>query len=292
MDFHNRQNLNCPPSGEIFEKLSFTSLEIDALNCLEETIKCHEVNLDDGDQFHADNLEPKAESISEHNSMFNNLPKPCADSTRACASRKLNAGYIIFDGSEIKYISTGKTETTTISKPSEELRNDCSFRSRTSEHSTQTFELAPHLNLSSDDLIRDPFKDTISRLSLAPYKRLPTYVHFSTAEKFYLLAIGAVPSLLLNTFYISVEFFRPFLGKHVLSEIGKLSFCIITSRCYFYCWFLPRTVRCIVLNLIQLKALGRLKQTPRKYCFGNFFALDYHMDSFVSFNQRKSQEKT
>ena len=229
------------------------------------------MNSDDGDQFPADDLEPKAESISEQNSMFNNLSQPCANSTRACASRKLNAGYIIFDGSEIKYISTDKTETTTISKPSEELRNDCSFRSRTSEHSTHISELASHLNLSSDDLIRDSFKDTISRLSLTPYKRLPTYVHFSTTEKFYLLAIGAVPSLLLNTFYISVEFFRPFLGKQVLSEIGKLPFCIISSRWYFYCWFLPCSVRIIVLNLIQLRALGRLKQTPRKYCFGNFF---------------------
>ena len=76
---------------------------------------------------------------------------------------------------------------------------------------------------------------------------------------------------LLNTFYISVEFFRPFLGKQVLSEIGKLPFCIISSRWYFYCWFLPCSVRIIVLNLIQLRALGRLKQTPRKYCFGNFF---------------------
>ena len=288
MDFQNMQNLNCSPCGETFEKLSFTSLEIDALNCLEETIKSHEMNSDDGDQFPADDLEPKAESISEQNSMFNNLSQPCANSTRACASRKLNAGYIIFDGSEIKYISTGKTETTTISKPSEELRNDCSFRSRTSDHSTHIFELASHLNLSSDDLIRDSFKDTISRLSLTPYKRLPTYVHFSTIEKFYLLAIGAVPSLLLNTFYISVAFFRPFLGKQVLSEIGKLPFCIISSRWYFYCWFLPCSVRIIVLNLIQLRALGRLKQTPRKYCFGTFFSLDHHADSFVSFSQRKS----
>lgn len=223
MDFQNMQNLNCSPCGETFEKLSFTSLEIDALNCLEETINSHEMNSDDGDQFPADHLEPKAESISEQNS------QPCANSTRACASRKLNAGYIIFDGSEIKYISTGKTETTTTSKPSEELRNDCSFRSRTSDHSTHISELASHLNLSSDDLIRDSFKDTISRLSLTPYKRLPTYVHFSTTEKFYLLAIGAVPSLLLNAFYISVAFFRPFLGKQVLSEIGKLPLFLVSS---------------------------------------------------------------
>ena len=73
MDFQNMQNLNCSPCGETFEKLSFTSLEIDALNCLEETIKSHEMNSDDGDQFPADDLEPKAESISEQNSMFNNL---------------------------------------------------------------------------------------------------------------------------------------------------------------------------------------------------------------------------
>ena len=215
------QNYNFPSYGETLEKLSFTSLELDALNSLEESIRCHETNVDNNAQFN-DRFEAKIEPVLVQNNMFTNSSKQSVNqSTRVNQPRKLNTGYILFDGSEIKYISTNETKARTISKPPQELCIDGTLQSRTSENSTHVSELASHLNLSSDVLIRDSFKDTTSRISLTPYKRLPTYVHFSTVEKFYLLAIGAVPVLTLNAFYVSMAFFLPVLEKQVLSEMGR-----------------------------------------------------------------------
>lgn len=213
MEFQ-RQHSNTESYDEEFKKLSFTSLtdlELDALNSLDETIRCHETTDFEDVQFDK-RLQNKVEKLERRNTVtFQKSSKQVSDSTKASHPRKLNTGYILFDGAEIKYISTDESE------PAEG-----SFRSGTSESSTHVSELPSHLNLSSDDLImRDSFKDTISRISLTPHKRLPAYVHFSTMQKLYLFLVGAVPVLAVNAFYISIAFFLPVLGKQSLSEIGR-----------------------------------------------------------------------
>lgn len=210
---------------EEFKKLSFTSLtdlELDALNSLDESIRCHETTDIEDVQFNK-RLQNKVEQLERRNTVtFQKSSKQATDSTKASNPRKLNTGYILFDGAEIKYISTDESEPELLPKPSEQACVDGSFRSGTSESSTRISELPSHLNLSSDDLImRDSFKDTISRISLTPHKRLPTYVHFSTMQKVYLFFVGAVPVLAVNAFYISTAFFLPILGKQSLSEIGR-----------------------------------------------------------------------
>lgn len=210
---------------EEFKKLSFTSLtdlELDALNSLDESIRCHETTDIEDVQFNK-RLQNKVEQLERRNTVtFQKSSKQATDSTKASHLRKLNTGYILFDGAEIKYISTDESEPELLPKPSEQACVDGSFRSGTSESSTRISELPSHLNLSSDDLImRDSFKDTISRISLTPHKRLPTYVHFSTMQKLHLFFVGAVPVLAVNAFYISIAFFLPILGKQSLSEIGR-----------------------------------------------------------------------
>lgn len=226
MEFQ-QQHTELPSYDEAFKKLSFTSLtnlELEALNSLDESIRCHETNANENVQFDK-KLERKVEQ-NEHISnavTFKKPSKQATDSVEATQPRKLNTGYILFDGAEIKYISTDETEVVqTLSKPSENLCIDGSYQSRTSESLTHISELPSQLNLSSDDLLmRDSYKDTISRISLTPHKRLPTYAHFSTMQKFYLFAIGAAPVLAVNTFYMSIAFFLPVLGKQALSEIGR-----------------------------------------------------------------------
>lgn len=211
--------------GEEFKSLSFTSLtdlELDALNSLDESIRCHETTDNEDIQLNK-RLQENVEQLERRNTVtFQKSSKQATDSTKASHPRKLNSGYILFDGAEIKYISTDESEPELLPKPSEQVCVEGSFRSGTSESSTHISELPSHLNLSSDDLLmRDSFKDTISRISLTPHKRLPTYVHFSTMQKLYLFSIGVVPVLAVNAFYISIAFFLPVLGKQVLSEIGR-----------------------------------------------------------------------
>lgn len=225
MEFQQRHsNTEMSSSDEAFKKLSFTSLtalELEALNSLDESIRCHETSTIEEVQFDK-RFEQKVEQLERNNVTFQKSSKQANDSTKASHPRKLNAGYILFDGAEIKYISTEDSEPDLLSKPSEQFSIEGSFRSRTSESSTYMSELPSHLNVSSDDLIiRDPYKDTISRLSLTPHKRLPTYVHFSTVQKFYFFVIGAAPVLAINAFYMIIAFFLPLLGKQVLSEIGR-----------------------------------------------------------------------
>lgn len=224
MEFQ-RQHSNTESYDEEFKKLSFTSLtdlELDALNSLDETIRCHETTDFEDVQFDK-RLQNKVEKLERRNTVtFQKSSKQVTDSTKASHPRKLNTGYILFDGGEIKYISTDESESDLPVKPSEQVCVEGGFRSGTSESSTHVSELPSHLNLSSDDLImRDSFKDTISRISLTPHKRLPAYVHFSTMQKLYLFLVGAVPVLAVNAFYISIAFFLPVLGKQSLSEIGR-----------------------------------------------------------------------
>ena len=225
MEFQQQHpNTELSSYDEEFKKLSFTSLtdlELDALNSLDESIRCHETTDIEDVQFNK-RSQNKVEQLERRNTVtFQKLSKQATDSTKASHPRKLNAGYILFDGAEIKYISTDESEPELLPKPSEQACVEESFRSGTSESSTHISELPSHLNLSSDDLImRDSFKDTISRISLTPHKRLPTYVHFSTMQKLYLFLVGAVPVLAVNAFYMSIAFFLPILGKQSLSVIG------------------------------------------------------------------------
>lgn len=213
-------------NDEGFKKLSFTSLtdlELDALNSLDESIRCHDTTADiENVQFNR-GLQGNVEPLERRSTVtFQKLSKQATDSTKASHPRTLNTGYILFDGAEIKYISPNESEPELLPKPSEQACVDGSFRSRSSESSTHISELPSHLNLSSDDLImRDSFKDKIPRISLTPHKRLPTYVHFSTMQKLYLFFVGAVPVMAVNAFYISIAFFVPILGKKGLSEIGR-----------------------------------------------------------------------
>ena len=225
MEFQQQHTNTESHADEEFKKLSFTSLtdlELDALNSLDESIRCHETPDIEDVQFDK-RLQNKVEKLERRNTVtFQKSSKQATDSTpKASHPRKLNTGYILFDGAEIKYISTDESEPELPSNP-EQVCVEGSFRSGTSESSTHASELPSHLNLSSEDLImRNSFKDTISRISLTPHKRLPTYVHFSTLQKLYLFFVGAVPVLAVNAFYISIAFFLPILGKQSLSEIGR-----------------------------------------------------------------------
>ena len=226
MEFQQQHpNTDWSSYDEEFKKLSFSSLtdlELDALNSLDESIRCHEVTDIEEVKFN-NRLQNEVEQSERRNTVtFQKSSKQATDSVKASHPRKLNTGYILFDGAEIKYISTDESEPELLPKPSEQACVDGSFRSGTSQSSTHLSEVPSHLNLSSDDLImRDAYKDTFSRISLTPHKRLPTYVHFSTMQKLYLFFVGAVPVMAVNAFYISVAFFLPILGKESLSEIGK-----------------------------------------------------------------------
>lgn len=265
MEFQ-RQHSNTESYDEEFKKLSFTSLtdlELDALNSLDETIRCHETTDFEDVQFDK-RLQNKVEKLERRNTVtFQKSSKQVTDSTKASHPRKLNTGYILFDGAEIKYISTDESEPDLPVKPSEQVCAEGSFRSGTSESSTHVSELPSHLNLSSDDLImRDSFKDTISRISLTPHKRLPAYVHFSTMQKLYLFLVGAVPVLAVNAFYISIAFFLPVLGKQSLSEIGICYHVpFLASLLLIFCgkkhWvpFLPTVPICLVLMAVSVVVL-------------------------------------
>lgn len=212
---------------ELSKKLSFTSLtslELEALNSLDESIRCHETNATNENVQFNKKIERNDEKFEDNNTTLQKSSKQATNYGKARQPGKLNAGFILFDGAEIKYISSDGKEAETLSKPQEQFSIDGSFRSKTSESSsTPISDLPAHLNLSSDDLLmRESFKDTISRISLTPYKRLPTYAHFSTSQKFYLFAIGAATVLAVNAFYMSIAFLLPLLGEQALSEIGRL----------------------------------------------------------------------
>ncbi|KAK2557370.1 hypothetical protein P5673_020483 [Acropora cervicornis] len=175
-----------------FEELSFASLEIEALNYLDESIRCHETTIGGGEFASEDRIWEKGK-----------LAKQILDSPRELHFPKLNSGYIVFDGCEMKYVSCDKSEKL--------LASSTEFSSALSSQLTST---------SDDSLFRQPSKDSICRLSMAPYKRLPSYVYFTALQKCSLIAVGAAPVLTLNAFFISVAFFLPILGNQVLSEIG------------------------------------------------------------------------
>ena len=222
MEFH-RHGTEISSPNEPFKNLSFTtlsSLEFEALNSLDESIRYHETNAVD------ENIQSSKELGRHDKKLENNdvmLLEPPNQATATRQPGKLNAGFILFDGAEMKYISNDGKDAETLSKPPEQPNTDGSFRSKSSECSTNISDQPAYLNLSSDDLVvRESFNDKNSRISLTPYKRLPTYVHFSTPQKFYLLSIGAATVLAANAFYMSIAFFLPFLGKQGLSEIGKL----------------------------------------------------------------------
>lgn len=179
-----------------FEELSFASLEIEALNYLDESIRCHETTIGGGEFASEDRIWEKGK-----------LAKQILDSPRELHFPKLNSSYIVFDGCEMTYVSSDKSEKL--------LANSTEFSSA----------LASQLTSTSDDssLFRPPSKDSICRLSMAPYKRLPSYVYFTALQKCSLIAVGAAPVLTLNAFFISVAFFLPILGNQVLSEIGRYS---------------------------------------------------------------------
>ena len=178
-----------------FEELSFASLEIEALNYLDESIRCHETTIGGGEFASEDRIWEKGK-----------LAKQILDSPRELHFPKLNSGYIVFDGCEMKYVSCDKSEKL--------LASSTEFSSALSSQLTST---------SDDSLFRQPSKDSICRLSMAPYKRLPSYVYFTALQKCSLIAVGAAPVLTLNAFFISVAFFLPILGNQVLSEIGRYS---------------------------------------------------------------------
>lgn len=198
--------------SEDFEELSFAPLEIEALNYLDESIRCHETTIGGGKFASEDRIREKGK-----------LAKQILDSPRELQFPKLNSGYIVFDGCEMKYVSSDKSET-----PLKQHGNffiDGIFQENTLGSSTEfSSALASQLTSASDDsLLRLPSKDGICRLSMAPNKRLPSCGHFTALQKCFLLAVGAAPVLTFNAFFISVAFFLPILGNQVLSEIGKYS---------------------------------------------------------------------
>lgn len=253
--------------NEPYKNLSFTtlsSLEFEALNSLDESIRYHETNVVDENVQSCKELKRNDEKLGNNDVM---LQEPSNQATAIRLPGKLNAGFILFDGAEIKYISNDSTDTETLSKPPEQLNTDGSFRSKSPECSSNISDEPAYLNLSSADLvIRESFKGTNSRISLTPYKRLPTYVHFSTPQKFYFLSIGAATVLAVNAFYMNIAFLLPLLGKQVLSEIGICHHVLFLASILFtLCgkkhWvpFLPTVPICLVLMAVSVAVLPSLE---------------------------------
>ncbi|KAK3753484.1 hypothetical protein QZH41_009882, partial [Actinostola sp. cb2023] len=139
------------------------------------------------------------------------------------AERKLNTGYILFDGSEIKYVNSKNVAahvdslrgTSTLSS-----EKGSSIRSRAST-ATQTSEIPVNFYLSAEELLGYDYLNKNRRFSVTHYNRLPTNSHFSLREKLYFVLIGMACVISFSAVYISVAYFKPFFGEQVLSMLGS-----------------------------------------------------------------------
>ncbi|XP_031564430.1 uncharacterized protein LOC116299850 [Actinia tenebrosa] len=221
---------------------SLTNEELEALDNLDQSIRFHETFSDSEEREtkeSEDDFEDTCSELSDDNSltftipqMYNQfklpvIPESYETSTdfverKESKSDKINAGYILFDGSEIKYVNYKETGTMdSVRATSVSSDRFSSIKSRAST-TTQTSDSIPiNLYISADDLLGQDFLKNAQGFSLAPYSRLPTNSHFSLREKLYFFLIGLACVISFNSIYISVAFFRGVLGDQVLQILGS-----------------------------------------------------------------------
>ena len=216
------QSQHAEESGnKLATPLSLSELEFEALSHLDESISFYE----ESNQHLRDDQGPDAELsktlepgalFSLHNERGRVFAEP----------KQLNAGYILFDGVEIKYVSKSTSpETFSNKKPragkmNEDAVGEGSIRNNVTSF-TRVSELDTHLNISSDELLAEDFLNSFPRISLTVSKRLPTCAYLSPAQKFYMFVTGLATVSAFNAFYVSLAYFTTLLGDSVLSTIGE-----------------------------------------------------------------------
>ena len=216
---------------------SLTELELEAIADLDASIGWY-----DHDAFVDDGAKPRTPSSGRSQPDFgdfpdSNLPSstpkvqpppkpPRRGMAREDSPSRVNAGYILYDGIEIKYIHdssshTQNPEVTEVNASNLDSKQQDSLRSFSSTLS-QVSELKPKFGSSNDELMRGDFF-VQSGYSLSHHQRLPTYAHFSSRQKFYFFVIGMATLLSFNAFHLSLTYFsQPQLfGRAVLSSLGR-----------------------------------------------------------------------
>lgn len=211
---------------------TLTTEELDALEKLDKSIKIHEDDAKQGEESDEDrsvNLTDDEENTITVNvpHSFHPFKLPAIPESREAepdtnrSQRKMNTGYIIYDGSEIKYVSSkpGHIDslrgTSTLSS-----EKGSSIRSRAST-ATHTSDIPVNFYLSAEELLDCDYLNRNRRFSVTHYNRLPTNSHFSITEKLYFFLLGLACVISFSAIFVSVSFFKPFFGDHVLSTIGR-----------------------------------------------------------------------
>jgi len=214
--------------------ITFTQDEIDAaLEDLDKSIRLH-----DGSDPHTDNSDDEDKSVSltddEYNTISISVPhtfqpfklpaipesRAAEESTRS-SDRQMNTGYIIYDGSEIKYVNNkGGTIDSIRGTSTVSSEKGSSIRSRAST-ATHTSDIPVNFYLSAEELLDCDYLSRNRTFSVTHYNRLPTNSHFTLTEKFYFFLIGLACVVSFSAVMVSVKFFERFFGERVLSLIGK-----------------------------------------------------------------------
>lgn len=212
---------------------SLTELELEAIADLDASIRGHDTFLFDGKK-------SQASSIVASPSLFHRVAKSDLSSSTprtppewpGTANKenssqgslgKINAGYILYDGHEIQYISSSESQSSDVNPIKEASRqNDDSVRSCNSSLAPVSKQQLAY-GSNDKDFISNDFLSQ-SGYSLSHMQRLPTYAHFSIRQKIYFFLIGMAVILSFNTFHLSLTYFSlpQLFGKTVLSSLGKL----------------------------------------------------------------------
>lgn len=216
---------------------SLTQDEIDALNDLDKSIRLHDGNDVQTENSNSDD-EDKSVNLTddEDNTISINVPhtfqpfklpaipesRETAESTRS-SNTQMNSGYIIYDGSEIKYVSNQRGTIDSIRRDGTSTVSSgkgSSIRSRAST-ATHTSDIPVNLYLSAEELLDFDYLSRNRRFSVTHYNRLPTNSHFTLTEKVYFFLIGLACVVSFSAVFVSVKFFEHVFGERVLSLIGK-----------------------------------------------------------------------
>lgn len=261
---------------------SLTELELEAIADLDASIGWydHDAFVDDGTKTPVPPGSPAPDFRDFANSNLPSstpraLPPPKPPRREATAndstsSSKVNAGYILYDGTDIKYIQTDSsfTQNPEVNANNAASKQQDSLRSFNST-STRVSQLKPTFSSSNDGLIHDHFL-TQSGYSFSHHQRLPTYAHFSIRQKFYFFVIGMATLLSFNAFHLSLTYFsQPQLfGRAVLSSLGTCHYtaAVVTMLTVVLSkrnWvpFMPSVPACFVLMACLVVSIPCLEFT-------------------------------
>lgn len=233
---------------------SLTDDELEALNNLDQSIKFHET-VSDNEEPEAkntkDDFEDTCSELSDDNSLTFTIPQTYqpfklsaipeshetstdfSDEKDFKSDKNINAGYILFDGSDIKYVNYKSGTMDSVRATSVSSDRFSSIKSRTSTTTQASDSIPINFYISADDLLGQDYLKNAPGFSLTPYSRLPTNSHFSLREKLYFFLIGLACSVSFNAIYINVAYFRGFMGDQVLPILGKYEefyFCNVFVR--------------------------------------------------------------